>query len=110
MRTRIFTLLFAFLAMMPSVGWGQSVWDGSIATQFSGGTGTEKDPYQISNGGELAYLAQLVNENNSEYSSAYYILTEDIVLNSGECEDWENSAPAHEWTPIGYYNNNQSAF
>ena len=109
MRTRIFTLLFAFLAMMPSVGWGQSVWDGSIATQFSGGTGTEKDPYQISNGGELAYLAQLVNENNSEYSSAYYILTEDIVLNSGECEDWENSAPAHEWTPIGYYNNNQSA-
>jgi TRAP-type uncharacterized transport system fused permease subunit len=30
-----------------------SVWDGSIATSYRKGTGTETDPYVISNGSEL---------------------------------------------------------
>ena len=41
----------------------QDVWGGEsdIAEKFAGGTGTESDPYQISNGAQLAYLAQQVN-------------------------------------------------
>ena len=34
------------------------IWDGSVASAFAGGSGTESDPYLISNGAELAYLAQ----------------------------------------------------
>lgn len=41
-----------------------AIWDGSIAAGFAGGSGTEDDPYLISNGSELAYLAQQVNSGN----------------------------------------------
>lgn len=34
------------------------VWDGSVADAFGGGSGTEGDPYLISNGAQLAKLAQ----------------------------------------------------
>ena len=30
-------------------------WDGSAATEFAGGTGSEEDPYLISSAAELAY-------------------------------------------------------
>jgi len=35
------------------------IWYGSPATNFAGGSGTQADPYLISNGRELAYLAGL---------------------------------------------------
>ena len=72
---------------------GTDVWVGKIAEKFAGGTGTESDPYQISNGAELAYLAQQVNAGES-YSDKYFTLTNDIDLGS------------KEWTPIG--NENES--
>ena len=31
-----------------------AIWDGSIAAGFAGGSGTEDDPYLISNGSEMA--------------------------------------------------------
>ena len=55
------------------------LWDGSVATGFAGGTGTEADPYLISNGAELAYFAQQVNSGNS--FPAGTLLTRDILLN-----------------------------
>ena len=64
------------------------VWDGSIATSFANGTGSETDPYQISSAKELAFLAQQVNANNATYISAHYKLMNNIHLN--------NKA----WTPI----------
>ena len=66
---------------------------------FSGGTGTEADPYQIANAADLALLSQLVNKGTAT-NGAYYKVTEDIDL-GGE-----------EWTPIGnhweeyYFNGN----
>lgn len=57
-------------------------WDGNVASAFAGGSGGIDDPYQIANGGQLAYLAQLVNAGNTSYNSAYYIITEDINLGS----------------------------
>ena len=52
-----------------------------------------KRSHLISNGGELAYLAQKVNESNSTsnpYRGAWYRLTADIDLGN------------QEWTPIGW--------
>ena len=34
------------------------IWNGSIAAAFAGGNGSETDPFQISNGAELAYFAE----------------------------------------------------
>lgn len=81
------------------------IWDGSIAEGFAGGTGTEADPYLISNGAELAYLAQQVNGGNN-FSGVYFKLTNDICLNdTSNWESWEDGvAPQNEWTAIGEYN------
>ena len=69
-----------------------NVWNGEIAQSFSGGSGTESDPYLISTGGELAYLAFLINENNGNiYYDKYYRLTDNINLGG------------NEWNPIGCY-------
>lgn len=63
-----------------------------------GGTGTEKDPYKISNAYDLNLLAELINDSEvTDYNLAYYIQTNDI--------DLENE----NFTPIGtYYNNDNS--
>ena len=64
------------------------VWDGSVATDFASGTGTEADPYQIATAAQLAYLAQQVNAGN-QYEGQYFKVTNDLDLND------------LEWTPIG---------
>lgn len=63
-------------------------WDGTIATGYAGGTGTENDPYQIANGAQLAYLAQKVN-SGTNYEGYCFVLTSNINLNM------------LKWTPIG---------
>ena len=72
-----------------------TVWDGSTATQFADGAGTVDDPYKISTGAELAYLAEKVNGGES-YSGNYFKLTSDIRLNTDDVPTSGN-----EWTPIG---------
>ncbi len=64
------------------------VWDGTIASGFAGGTGTENDPYQINTAEELAYFAKSVN-GGKWYDREYIILKNNINLND------------REWTPIG---------
>ena len=87
------------------------VWDGSVATAFAGGSGTADDPYLISNGAQLAKLAQDVNNGNN-YSRKYFKLTNDIVLNNTAGWDtWnENTEGLNEWTPIGDNGNNVVPF
>ena len=70
-------------------------WDGTTAEAFAGGTGTKDNPYQISNGAELAYLAQQVNSEKIDSEDTFITLTNNIDLN--------NKA----WTPIG---NSDSVF
>ena len=74
---------------------GTDVWVGNIAEKFAGGTGTESDPYQISNGAELAYLAQQVN-GGTTYADSFFTLTADIQLNNDAVPTSGN-----QWTPIG---------
>ena len=64
-----------------------NAWDGSTAAAFAGGTGTAEDPYQISNGAELAYLASSVNSGET-YTGKNFVLTANIDLNG------------LSWTPI----------
>ncbi|QOR36844.1 hypothetical protein IMX26_08560 [Clostridium sp. 'deep sea'] len=87
-------MLLVIVAFMPQTtlqASATSVWDGTIATSFEGGSGIESDPYQIATASQLAYLAQLVNSgeldatNNSEkYASLNYLLTSDIDLTGTE--------------------------
>lgn len=65
-----------------------SVWDGSVASAFAGGDGSENDPYEISTAPELAFLAKAVNEGES-FCGKYFSLNNDLNLND------------LEWTPIG---------
>ncbi len=107
MKKRLLTALLCLclvFAMIPSAAMAEdsNIWDGTVAAGFDGGTGTETDPYLISNGAELAYLAQTVNSGTG-YSGEYFKLTSDIVLN--DTTDWEiwnqDTANLNKWTPIG---------
>ena len=68
------------------------IWDGTVATEFALGEGTQEKPYLITKASELAYLAQEVNNGNS-YEGKVFQLTKDINLNQ------------REWTPIGNASN-----
>ena len=86
------------------------VWDGTVATEFAGGTGTEEDPYLIENGAQLAYMGQLVRENGSQYKGVYFKLISNIVLNedvltAGLKLNEKNVSEFNKWLPIGQYNN-----
>ncbi len=67
-----------------------NVWDGSIATAFESGSGTEADPYVIKTGAQLAYLAAKVKAGDPA-TGEHYVLASDINL------------AKLEWTPIGIY-------
>ena len=68
----------------------QKPWDGTIAESYNGGNGTPGNPYQIATAEQLALLAQQTNDGTG--GDAYYILTNDIILNDGDLL---------LWTPIG---------
>lgn len=57
------------------------VWDGTVASSYAGGNGTENDPYLISSGSELAYFISMTKEN--AYEDTYFKITKDIILNEG---------------------------
>ena len=63
-------------------------WDGTVGTKYVYGDGSKEKPYLISNGKELAYLREQVNNGNS-YNGKYFSVVSDIDLNN------------KEWTPIG---------
>ena len=84
--------LLAGLAPVPVQAAKTVPWDGSVAEAFAGGEGTEKKPYKIASGAQLALLAKLVNEGNEDYNAACYVLTADIDLAGGG---------DRQWTPIG---------
>ena len=63
-----------------------TVVDNGVATSFAGGTGGQKNPYQISNLAQLNYLREQA-KTNTNTSGKYFVLTNDIVINGA-------------WTPI----------
>lgn len=61
----------------------------AVGSGFSGGSGTDSDPYKISTVGDLKQLAIDVN-GGTNYQGDYFQLQNNIALNDEE-----------EWTPIG---------
>ena len=80
----------AWIAVPVSARAETDVWNGTIASGFAGGTGTEGDPWLIENAEQLAYLAQQVN-NGTDYERKHFRLVSDLDLSG------------NEWTPIGTY-------
>lgn len=76
------------------------------SSSFAGGSGSQGDPYLISNAAELAYLSKIFSDGTgyNNYSDKYFKQTADINLS------------AHYWYPIGASdsidtsNNNYSNF
>ncbi len=89
-------MIAQLFAVAITVNAAADVWDGTVATAYASGTGTEADPYVITTGAELAYMAQQVNSGVD--TAAYFKLGADIDLNN------------IEWTPIGKYVNNSSGY
>lgn len=95
MKMRLALLVLAALAWIAvpvSARAETDVWNGTIASGFAVGTGTENDPYQINTAAELAYFAKSVNDGKW-YDGEYIILKNNINLNN------------QEWTPIGNHSN-----
>ena len=101
MKKRILSILLCCVmlaGMLPTAALaaGPDVWDGSTKAP-SGGGKSESDPYLISTGEELAWLATL------EAERSYYVkFTNDIILNEGTFDQNGNlstSATPKEWTP-----------
>lgn len=101
MLRKISSLSIAILAAVNA--FAADVWEGSVATAFTAGKGTVAEPYQISNGAELALFAQKVSGGDTTLSA---VLTDDIYLNEGSenYKEWGVQAPQNSWTPIGRYN------
>ena len=73
----------------------KDVWDGSVAQSLVG-SGTKDDPFRISKGSELAYIAKEVNARHTTFlGKSYFELMNDIDL---------ANLP---WTPIGFWHDNQ---
>ena len=58
------------------------VWDGTVATSFESGTGSQTDPYIIATPQQLAFLAQQVN-SGTNYIEKYFEITNNFLLNNG---------------------------
>ena len=77
------------LSIIPSNAMAAvAAWDGGVASTFDSGNGTDKNPYIIANGAQLAYLAKTVNAGTN-YENKFFKLSADINLNN------------KQWTPIG---------
>lgn len=87
------------------------------AETFAGGSGTEDDPFQISEPGHLVLLHELMQKGNGYnninnldatddsydiYVYGHYILTDDIFLNdTADYDNWDQVAPIYGWDSIG---------
>ena len=95
MKTRIFTLLVAFLAIAGNAVWGQE-------HTFPGGDGSKDNPYQISTADDLKAFRDLVNGGDADACAK---LTGNINLNPGFTfseDGYTGSGTPEEWEPIRY--------
>lgn len=117
MKNRFFGLIL-IICMLLSMGTipvcaEDNVWDGSIASGFESGSGTQDDPYVVATAPQLAYLAKSVNSGTS-YSGKYIKLANNIVLNTPDMFAYDENCiitgaadgkTPYEWTAIGNESN-----
>ncbi len=83
----------------------------SPATGFSGGDGTEENPYQITTIEELEFLSEMThldpdqNGWSDHYEEKHYILMNDISLNDvADFDKWgPEYFPEYSWQPIYFF-------
>ncbi len=88
------------------------VWDGTVATSFESGDGSQENPFIIATASQLAYFATVAGQWGS--SNKYYVeLSNDIYLNDIQnYNHWEEDANGlNTWTSINdfkaHFNGNQ---
>ena len=94
-------VLSTFSGMFILAGVLPNLWSGETATSFAEGSGTENDPFIVSNGEELA----LAVTQNKGY---YYEMTNDVYLNDVSSADWKNKVNK-EWN-VKVLSDESSAF
>lgn len=75
-----------------------NAWNGTVATAFAGGEGTEENPYLIANADQLVYFGDLISNDNENYGGKHYKLIADINLGGDE-----NANKGILFYPIGYH-------
>jgi len=107
MKTKALIILFCMLTSSLNA----QVWDGTVAESYAGGNGTKDNPYQISNGNELAKLAYDVRNKYKFSRGKYFRLTADIVMAENVMaadEETLRHGKAFTQTPmIGEYSNDE---
>lgn len=86
-RNRLFSMLLSLCLLCGMLPLGTvvlaasdaDVWDGSTASGFTDGDGTEGSPYLISTAAQLAYLRDQVNSGET-YAGMHFQLTNDLDL------------------------------
>ena len=80
--------------LVSATAFAADAWDGSAVPMLLSGDGSQGNPYKISTGAELAYIAKEANKSEfpESFADKYFILTSNIDLNG------------HEWTPISRFN------
>ena len=94
MKTKFISTL---LALSMAAGYLFSVPAFADSPSFSGGSGTEEDPYLISTAEDMWELSNDCNSGSKyekKYASKYFKMTEDIDL---------GCSAAKQWIPIGNY-------
>ena len=88
----------AMFTLPTSSADASAVWDGTVASGFAGGSGTQADPYQIATPAQFAHFAKRNNENtgSARIIGEFYVLTADIVFNTGDASTWESTPPAND--------------
>ena len=78
-RIRILLIMSILTLCVPVCA--QRKWDGVVATAFAGGTGTEYDPYLITNAGEFAFMLEQTRKGN-DFNGKCIKFRNDIVFNA----------------------------
>ena len=67
-------------------------WDGTAAETYAGGTGTESDPYRITNANELVLMVQ-----NNATNGSYFSIENDIAINDTSDPTWYENTDLKNW-------------
>lgn len=89
-------VLSTFSGMFILAGVLPNLWSGETATSFAEGSGTETDPFIVSNGEELA-LAVSSTGRDANGNQYYYSMSSDIFLNDVTNAAWKDDASNNEW-------------
>jgi hypothetical protein len=121
MRTKkalsVFLIFAIFTALLPLHSFGaEDVWDGVLPpadadAAYSGGSGSEDDPYIIATAADLAQLSRNTNSISGYTLGKYFKQTADIYLNesdvfaksNGRITGVASGKTAKAWTPMGTY-------